>query len=49
LVLKILTKNLLNKEKNKKKFNFVEQENESRKPDKNSGLRRLEFMPGNLD
>ncbi len=26
---------------------FLEQKNESRKPDKNSSLRRLEFMPGN--
>jgi hypothetical protein len=28
---------------------FVERKNESRKPDKNSSLRRLDFMPRNLD
>jgi hypothetical protein len=28
---------------------FVEWKNESRKPDKNSSMRRLEFMPRNLD
>jgi hypothetical protein len=28
---------------------FVERKNEVRKPDKNSSLRRLEFMPRNLD
>ncbi len=28
---------------------FVEQKNEGRKPDKNSILRKLEFMPRNLD
>ncbi len=28
---------------------FVERKNESRKPDKNSSLRRLKFMPRNLN
>jgi hypothetical protein len=28
---------------------FVEMKNEGRKPDKNSSLRRLKFMPRNLD
>jgi hypothetical protein len=28
---------------------FVEHKNEGRKPDKNSRLRRLEFMPKNLE
>jgi hypothetical protein len=28
---------------------FVERKNEGRKPDKNPSLRRLEFMPRNLD
>ncbi len=28
---------------------FLEQKNEGRKSDKNSSLRRLEFMPRNLD
>jgi hypothetical protein len=29
--------------------NIVERKNEGRKPDKNSSLRRLEFMPRNLE
>jgi hypothetical protein len=33
----------------KQEYHFVEQEHEGRKPGKNSRLRRLEFMPGNLD
>jgi hypothetical protein len=28
---------------------FLEKKNEGRKPDKNSSLRRLKFMPRNLD
>jgi hypothetical protein len=31
------------------KKHFVERKNEGRKPDKNSSLRRLEFMPRNLN
>jgi hypothetical protein len=31
------------------KYHFVERKNEGRKPDKNSSLRRLEFLPRNLD
>jgi hypothetical protein len=30
-------------------WHFVERENEGRMPDKNSSLRRLEFMPRNID
>jgi hypothetical protein len=30
-------------------YRFVERENEGRKPNKNSSLRILEFMPRNLD
>ncbi len=48
---KILTKNPRNKKKlesiNEK--HFVEWKNEGRKLDKNSRLRRIEFMPRNLD
>ncbi len=31
------------------KWHFVERKTEGRKPDKNSSLRRLEFMPRILD
>jgi hypothetical protein len=31
------------------KQHFVERKNEGRKPDKNSSLKKLEFMPRNLD
>jgi hypothetical protein len=45
LVLKIQAKKNLRNEK----YHFVERKNEGRKLDKNSSLRRLEFMPRNLE
>jgi hypothetical protein len=50
--LKILTKNPRNKKTQVysiHEYHFVKQKNEDRKPDKNSSLRRLEFMPRNLN
>jgi hypothetical protein len=51
LVLKKLTKKSA-KQENSSLFmndNFVERKNKGRKPDNNMSLRRLEFMPRNLD
>jgi hypothetical protein len=37
------------KEENSSLFTFCRTRNEDRKPDKNSNLRRVEFMPRNLN
>jgi hypothetical protein len=52
LVLKIITNKSANQENSSLFMNTVEfcrRENEDRKPNKNSSLRKLEFMPRNLD
>jgi hypothetical protein len=51
LVLKIHTKEIREKGNLESihEKHFVERKNEGRKPDKNWRLRRLEFMPKNLD
>jgi hypothetical protein len=45
----ILFSGFKNPLKNLRNENFVERENESKNPDKNSILRRPEFMPRKLD
>ncbi len=48
LVLKILTKKICETRKLEsfREWHLVKRKNEGRKPDKNSSLRRLEFVPG---
>jgi hypothetical protein len=48
-VLKIFFKKFANQENSFHEWHFVEWKNGGRKTDKNSRLRRLEFMPRNLD